>query len=276
MRSRGAVASPRGLGVADHVCWTYGSDVAFREAAVAWLADGLAMGMKLMLTADRSVEGLLDDLAGLPDRDALVASGQLVVVPLRAVYDLDAPIDPAAQLLVYEATVEAALAEGYAGIRVVSDGTSFACDAVRRASLERWELHADRWIAGGVPLSCLCTLDARRVAPGAIADVLRVHPCGHHDAGDVAFRVSGGEAGVVVDGEVDRFDAAAFGRLLGLAPPLGGSVLDVSRLAFADHHAVLAIGEAVRTATGPVVLRGATPALLRMWELLDLPAVEWA
>jgi hypothetical protein len=261
------------------VCWTYASDEAWREAAVAWLEDGVRLGLKLLLTADARVEELVEDLAALPDRDALLASGQLAVAPLRAVYDLDVAIDPVAQVAVYAAAVQAAQAEGYAGLRAVSDGTPLAADPYRLTSLLRWELHADRWIASGVPMSCLCTLDVRRVAPDALHDVLRVHPCVHHEGRDVPFQVSGGDGALAVDGEVDRFDADALAHVLALVPGLGEQVVDLSRLTFADHRAVLELGRAVQAAGGPVVIRGATPALRRMWGLLGLPeapVVEWA
>lgn len=278
MRARGAVASVRGHGADAHVCWTYASDRAFREAAVAWLDDGRAAGMQLMLAADKPVEGLLADLEGLDGRDALLGSGQLMLAPLRSVYDLDAPIDCDAQVAVYQGVVDAALAAGFDGVRVVSDGTPFAQDPVRRASLARWELFADRWIAGGVPLSCLCTLDARAVPADALLEVLRVHPCHHHDGGDVAFSVHGARDAIAIAGEVDRFEARAFTDVLALAP-LEDADLDLSGLAFADHHALLALGRAIEDREEPVVLHGASSSVRRLWSLLDLPdepRVRWA
>lgn len=277
MRARGAVVSARGCAADDHVCWTYASDAAFRDVACAWLDDGRALGMRLVLTADAPVERLITDLAGLSGRDALLGSGQLMVAPLRTLYDLDAPIDCAAQVALYQGVVAGARADGYAGVRVVSDGTPLAQDPARRASLARWELVADRWIAGGVPLSCLCTLDTRKLPVGAVDDVLRVHPCHHHAGGEPPFRLHGSHEAVGVSGEVDRFGARAFADALALAPLEGGEV-DLSGLTFADHHALLELGRAVQRAGVPVRLRGASSPVRRLWTLLDLPGepqVRW-
>jgi hypothetical protein len=266
------VTTARGLGDQDHVCWAHAGDAPWSEAAVAWLDDGRRAGLQLLVAAERPVEATLDLLADLPDRDALLDAGALVVQCTGDLYEPGAPIDAPAQLAVFEQLVAGAAADGFRGVRLVSEGTAFAADPALRPSLHAYEVVADRWIAGGRPLSSLCTYDATRLDDAALAAVSSLHPC---SCRRVPWHLWGTASGLAVDGELDAFDAPLVRDVVATAD-LTGVRVDLGGLRHVHHRVLLAIGAAVRRAGGPVTIAGATPLTRRVWGLLGLPPVTWA
>src|SRR5919109_1587547 len=106
MRARGVAGSVGGLGVSDHVCWTFGSDEEYREfrdAALYFAADGMALRQRLFYVSERRDDDVLTDLRSLGDPEALRRSGALVVQQVADVYPGGGPItDPEAQLAAFD------------------------------------------------------------------------------------------------------------------------------------------------------------------------------
>ncbi|HEU4658102.1 MAG TPA: MEDS domain-containing protein [Capillimicrobium sp.] len=281
MRRQGTIATVAGLGVSDHVCWSYDDESALRAAAVTFLREGAELGLRLAYVADRPADALLADLAPLPDRDVLVERGALLVLPLGDRYDVGRPIDAEEQASRYEDALHQAWADGFAGLRIVADGTALARDPARRAALARWEQLADERVAAGRPISALCAYDRRVLGDGAIDDVLCVHPLVHRDGEQPPFRLFADGAGIALHGEVDVFAAAGLERVLA-ASTVGGAALDVSRLRFIDHHGVIALARhaaSVAEARAALTIRGASRALRHAWDVAldgDAPPVRWA
>jgi anti-anti-sigma regulatory factor len=281
MRRHGPVGSVIGLGVADHLCWSYDDDAELRAGIVRFLADGRDLGLRLLYLADKPPEALRADLAELPDRDELVERGTLSLVSLSDVHDPAVGVAPEERLRRSDAMLGRALADGYAGLRVVVEGTSLVRDPSQRDAVLRWEHLSDRYAARGNPISGLCAYDRRVLGDGAVEDILCAHPLHHRGGEQPPFQLFAEGEHLAMQGEVDVFATELLDRLLEHARCDDASVIDVARLRFIDHHGVLALarhGEAVARDGGVLTLRGASPAVRRVWELLDdaqRPAVQF-
>lgn len=280
MRRHGRIATLAGLGPSDHLCWAYEDGAALRSAAVAFLADGARLGLRLVYSADRPRAALRRDLAALPDVDGLVARGALVLTPLAELYGTGS-VDPAALRALAERTLAEALDAGYAGLRVVADGTPLARGRDGREALAHWEQLADD-LTASAPLSALCAYDRSALGPGAVDEVLCLHPLTHVASEQPPFRLFGHGRDLVLAGEVDLFAAPRLDRVLASARARCAGALDLSRLRFIDHHGLVALarhGSALSRDGGPLTIRGASPALRRAWALAldgDAPPVAWA
>ena len=241
MREHGLVSSAGGLGSHDHACWPFDDDQSFQRAAVEFLADGRRLNQRLMYVGGGPVEKLRADLEPLDDLDGLIDRGALEVLPLSEIYPVGDELDPNAQVAVYDAATEGALAQGYAGLRVVSEVTALVADPDSRTAYTRWESAADRYAASH-PVSGLCGYDRRVLPDEFVADVAALHPIVRQTGTLVPFRLFACPDGLVLEGEVDYFSTPALERLLTLTVADGRElVLDLSVLGFIDHHGMLAL-----------------------------------
>jgi anti-anti-sigma factor len=272
VRRLGSISSPTGLGLSDHVCWAYDSDEDLAAAAVPYLDEGRRLGQKLMYVADRPIPVLLDHLRDLGDPRSLLASGALVVHESDEIYEVGRPIDAERQLSVYSDAVDAAVAEGYMGVRVVADITPLVSEPEFRSAHAEWEHRADRWMAGGNPLSAMCTYDARVVPDETIEEIACVHPLTHADR-DVGFHLYASAEGMALDGEIDGFTAPVLDNALRHARASNGAILDVSGVEFMDQHAALAIArhaDELSRQGRQLLVTGGSQTMRQMWELLGL------
>ena len=131
-------------GASDHASFGYRTDDERVQVAAAWLADGLRAGQRTLYVAEAPAHELANELAGHPVLAAAMRAGTLLVHTIADLYDLSAPIDAAAQVAGYDATVELALRDGFDGVRVAADITPLVLDPARRDAHLRWEHVADR------------------------------------------------------------------------------------------------------------------------------------
>jgi hypothetical protein len=205
------------------------------------------------------------DLGGVPDHAAALRTGALVTCPTSELYDLGAPIDPAAQLATYDAALGLALADGYTGLRVVADVTPLLIDPARHINHLQWEQCAERYITER-SLAALCLYDRRRVT--GIDAIVCVHPL--HGAEFPAITVHGtGPTAAAATGALDRAAWDVLDDVLATLPSTDER-LDVSGISFLDGHSASILQRMVlrRADEGrPLVLSGATPAFRRVWEV---------
>src|SRR3954453_13523514 len=131
------LASPTGLRPGDHVFWTFDGPSEFSAVVLSYLDEGRRLGEQLLLTGASRVP-LLDALASLPERDEMLASGQLEVRSVTETVDPARGLEPVERVESFRSEVGAALERGHPGLRVASDATALA----RRGSVKRRELHA--------------------------------------------------------------------------------------------------------------------------------------
>lgn len=268
VRAHGRISSPAGFGVSDHVCWAYGSEEERLDVTVSWLDEGWWLGQRMVYSADKPLDALLEDLAELGDVEELVETGQLLVAPTRSLYDLSAPIDPEFQLATYVAVNDAAVEAGFEGLRVVADITTLIEDPVRRAAHARWEHFADRWMAAGNRTAGLCSYDRRVVSGAGVDDICALHPLANDDPDTIPFRVFAAGDTVALDGEVDAFTAPRLERILATAVAPEALMVDISELDFVDHHGLLALARHARDTGAP--LTGAPDYVRKLWDVLEL------
>lgn len=277
MRARGVAGSVGGLGVSDHVCWTFGSDdeyVDFRDAALYFAADGMALRQRLVYVSERRDDDVLTHLRSLGDPEVLRRSGALALQRPSDFHPAGGPVtDPEALLATFDGAVRQAVADGFAGLRVVAEVSELVSDPAWCDGHAAWEQLADRYMAAPHPLAALCAYDQRIVGRDSASVLASVHPV-RHDA-TATFSVFADDGAVCVEGEVDAFQVPLLERALAAVPdaPAGQPlVVDLAELRFVDvaGTGVLARHVARRVAGGAEVhVRRARPLVRRLWAMLD-------
>jgi hypothetical protein len=235
--------------------------------ATSALAEGARRNEKLMFIAEDPDAG---GLQGIGDLDQLLSRGQLEIQPVEAAYGRSGAFSHTAQLAVFEAVLADAVADGYSGIRVVAENTSLATgnDEGFRRWL-RWEQVTDRFQATA-NVTGICYFDSRKLSSDRRADLAAVHPVRSVTVPPTPFSfVVDGDA-VAVSGTLDFWSEDQFQRLLRTAPDDGPLTLDLSRVEFVDHRALLALNAAA-SPTRPVRISHASHLFRRLQTMLDLP-----
>jgi ABC-type transporter Mla MlaB component len=273
VRASGVLDRPAGVERGDHVCWAYDDDRAFEDAAVRFLADGLARGDRLLWVGDGAEDRLRRSSGPLADVDGLAARGALSVLSVAEGYAAAGPLTPDRQLAFYDAATRRAIGDGYRGLRVVAEITPLAADEAQRAQLLSWEHLADDFVAQGPGFSALCAYRRDLLPDDAVADVVALHPLAHADGASTAFRVWFDEGALRLAGDVDASGAGRLSRLLSTTHlDVRVVTLDLAGIAFIDLAGVRAISSWAGELTGDgrrLVLRGASRLFGRMWDLLS-------
>jgi hypothetical protein len=263
-------------GASDHICWVYDEDEASFDAAVRrFLAGGLERGERLLVIGERVIASLGTAGDGFGDAATLIAAGALRTLTTAEAYEAAGEFVPGTQRTFYDAATRAALADGHSGLRVVAEVTPLAQDAGTRAALVEWEHLADGYAAEGSGFTALCAYSGRLPAQ-ALADVAAVHPLVHAPA-PPPFQVFFDDDRLALTGSVDTFSADRLARVLASSPVGGdGAVLDLARAEFVDVAASRVIARWAQDLDArslPLEVRGASPLLQRMWEVLGLTQV---
>jgi anti-anti-sigma regulatory factor len=270
VRAHGTAGAPGVPSLSDHACWAYGDDGerdAYRSGAVAFMADGLALGQRLVYVADRRVAEPLD-LSSLGDVATMTERGELVVHDLADLAAGDGPVQAERQLAALVASVDAALDTGWSGVRVVSEMTAQLSRAEWCATHVAYEQQLDRTMVDR-PLAALCAYDERVIGAEAARSVACVHPFRY--GGGATFGLYATSDGVALEGEVDACQAPLLARALASLPPQDPLVVDAGEATFLDAAAtgVIARYAAGRQAAGAeVCVREAGPMLRRLYDLL--------
>lgn len=267
-RQSGRVQMLSGFGPRDHACWSYAGTDRRAAAATAWLTGGLRGGCRAVYVADAPESDLAGELTRIPDYDAAMGRGALVVMPSAAVYSLSVPSDVPAQLAVYDAVVNQALADGYRGVCVVADMTPLLTDPARRPAVLHWEQIADRYV-NTRPASALCLYDTSQVT--GIDAVIAAHPL-RGPAATTLGCYGTDDGTVALDGEADASAAQVIADLVAGLPD-DDAVLDLSRLSFIDGPCARRLSEGLtarRAAGRPVRITGMRPTARRLWDACRL------
>ena len=253
--------------IGDHVCWAYDDVSGFEAYAETFLAAGLAAGHQVWYVAE--AEAPLVGRLRVADPDAVR------FVSLVDNYSPDATADPDASARLYADATAAALAAGYAGLRVAADVTSLVRTPDQLDAFARYEHLADRLIRTR-PYSAVCGYARAELGDEAIAQIACLHAATN---AAVPFRLHAAdpaEAAVELTGELDSAGhellRAALDRT-DLRPSGGRLVVRADGLTFVDHRSLIMLGRYAADRSAVAVLRGAPPAARRIATLLDLPAL---
>src|SRR5262245_46676202 len=275
MRTGARRESPGGCDVHDHVAWVFDKDEEWAAAATTFVAEGVARGERVYYGASGSVAARRDDLADLPDRDALIDRNALQIFDAGVI----ARASDAQREALIRSAIDQALADGRPGVRFVVDSTHVAPGGDWDAQAG-WERDSDR-LCRSLPLTALCGVNRSVVGDEAVARVACVHPATGGGGPPVPFSLFVVEGGLALSGELDVAAVEAFERALALDEPgPGESVLDLSRLSFADGRGMATIAgraDQVGAAGGTLLIAGASNMVRRIWELCGFelhPAVR--
>jgi ABC-type transporter Mla MlaB component len=274
VRVTGSLDTLPGADRGDHVCWVHGGDddAAFDDAVRTFLAGGLARGERLLCVGERVIDSVRSEAAPLRDVDRLVAGGTLQLMTVAEAYAATGDFSAERQFAFYDAATQQAVAEGYAGLRVVAELSALAADDERRAELVRWEHRADRYIVQGPGMTAMCAY-SDDLPDAALADVTAVHPAAHAPAGLAQFHTFFDGDVLALAGSVDLSDADRLARVLADSPSVP---LDLSRLEFADvagSRAIARWATELRDRGVAVEIHGASRLFRRIWRVLGLAEV---
>ncbi len=250
----------------DHVAWCGdGADDLYALARVA-LAEGAALGEKLLLVADQPDAGKLEPIE---DLDRLLHSAQLELHTIGEVYAAGSDFNPARQLATFQGVLASARAQGYTGIRVIADNTPFVTGD--EESFQRWlawEQVTDRFQASS-EVTGICFFDSSAIDSDRRADLAAVHPMRLATSGRPRFNMFADDDAILMRGTFDTWSARQFGRILTTTPDDGPLLVDLAGAEFVDHRALLALNR-VATKARPVLVRGADPAMRKLPGLLGI------
>ncbi|WP_285680628.1 MEDS domain-containing protein [Actinoplanes sp. NBRC 103695] len=238
---------------AGHVCLAFDNRADLEARAREFLAAGAATGE---LTRYIAAEEPTVPLPWLPLGDR---------------YPEGVVIDPHAQVAVYAAATEDAVATGYTGLRVVADVTSLVRTPEQRDAFARYEYLIDRYIPDH-PYTAICAYDRADLGDAAIAELACMHS--RADA-RVPFQLHAcppAEGSAALTGELDLHAYDLLTTTLDRAdlPPADEVVLQASGLRFADHGALLRIERYADDRGITVVLRDANGGVKRLADMLGL------
>lgn len=261
MRPQGAAAHDGAIGT--HRCYVYDDEQQFHSTARRFLSEGLERGDRLLCVGPLAVAAASEGPDPIVDAERLVASGALAFVSPADAY----PGDVDAQIEFYDDLTRRALAEGYAGLRVVTDLAAVADPR----QLVRWERRADAYVASGSGMSALCAYPRRGLPTSTLDDLATLHPESDGHWYPPAFRIYFHGNRLKVAGDLDAFGVERLRRLLD-TNHLGEEAVtvDVSALAFIDGHASVVLEASLRELAQetPVQLVGASTMFRRLWGIL--------
>lgn len=246
-----------GYGPGDHVCWVHDGPGSWHDVAASFLDDGARGGDRLLYVAAGDEAGLAEHLDGLPDRDQLLATGRLRLLPLSRSLAADGTFEAARHLAAYRRETLAAAALGYRTLRLAADVTALAATEESAVKAAAYELLVDAFVVK-TGVSALCGYDGH-VVDAAARHVSFVHPLRHdgrHSPSGALYADGAGRWRL--RGELD-VDAHATLRAALPAIPADGDVhLDCAGLDFADVGSVreLVVLAQRLAPTGRLVLHG--------------------
>lgn len=272
MRTHGCIHSGSGLGDDAHACWGFERRQEFVDAAIEFLSDGLRNGERLLYVGSEPVDEQRERLEPLGGVGAMIDEGALLLIDLTGIYKGDRPIDPVSQMAVYSAVTDAALADGYAGIRVAAQVTNLVREPETWDAHLRWESMADRFMSVR-PMSAICGYQRDVVPEELLAELSAVHPTSNAPAKTVPFRLFAEDGDMVLSGDVDFVSVKALDRALETAcdgtEPV---VLDLRDLGFIDPNGLEVLVRHTRrlAAEAGCSVRNAPPVVERLCRMLSV------
>jgi ABC-type transporter Mla MlaB component len=260
------------LGVDAHACWVFDHKQEFAAAALEFLADGLRSGQRLAYLGSEPLDEQRELLAPLGDVGKMIDEGALQLFELGNLIQEGEPVDLKTKLAVYSAVTGAAVADGYAGLRVAAQATDLVIQPRSRDAHVQWESVADRFMSAH-PLSAMCGYHRDALPEPLLGDLAAVHPASNVSPALAPFHLFAQEDGLALTGEVDLFCSADLERVLELARRVEEGVsIDLAELGFIDRHGLEALAGHSRrlAAAGGRGIHNRSATVDRLCELLEL------
>jgi hypothetical protein len=233
--------------------WVFSGPSEFAALAAPFLAEGAALGERLMY-----VPGELDpaDLAGLM---SVVGPDALQMTSIAEVYGRTGIVDPRGQRATFEAALADALAAGYTGLRVAADNTSLVTDDERLAAWIRWEVMGDRFLSDS-QVTGLCGFDQQKVEVSRLRHLATLHPLSSASSPVPQFRLFSDAGTLRIEGQVDSFAVTQLWQALENLPPKTGILVDLESATLMSRGVMAGISQLCDSGTD-VTIRGAREAI---------------
>jgi hypothetical protein len=234
----------------DHIGWAFAGPAEFAALARPFLAEGAALGEKLMYVAADPDPA---DVAGLASPDALQ------IASIAEVYGSSGIVDAPSQQATFTVALVQALAEGYTGIRVAADNTPLVTDEARLQAWTQWEIVADRFMSEN-PVTGLCAFDREKVDVDRLRHLATLHPLSPADDPAPQFRMFADAGALWVEGEIDTFAVSQLRLALKFLPSGTGVHIDLAAATLRGRTAVTDLGH-LAGAGVTVTIRGEPAAI---------------
>jgi anti-anti-sigma regulatory factor len=258
------------LQLGDHVCLPFGSDDERFAAFATFAAAGIAGQFKmLMLTAVESVESLHRRLAErvAAFREASTA-GQIQVVASQDRYLVGGRFEPDRLIDGFAQEMDAAEAEGYAGLWVNAD-MAWALEAADgRGPLVDYEADANILFAAG-RMAAVCQYDRRLFDAATVAGVCSAHPIVDGGA-TLRFVPVEDPPGLLLSGELDGTNQRVLASVLApLSRVQAALTIDATGVVYAGVSGAAMLIRLAHLRAGRVTTIVCGPQLGRLLRLLD-------
>jgi hypothetical protein len=243
----------------DHIGWAFTGTSEFAALAAPFLAEGAALGERMMYVAQDPDP---QDMAGLA---SVGGPGALVVTTSADVYGASGIVDAQRQHAAYTAAVQDALAAGFSGIRVAADSTPLVADEERIAAWLRWEVIADRMLSE-IQITAMCAFDQEQVDAGTLGRIAALHPLSSASGPQPQFRLFSAAGDLWAEGQLGPVAVMQLWRAIENLPRGTGVQVDLSTATLTSHAVLTGLEQLCRTGVR-VTIRGESAAIgkLRGW-----------
>jgi anti-anti-sigma regulatory factor len=275
MRLTGSVATAHGLGLHDHVCWSYDDPSDLRERALEFLGEGLEQGLRVCYVRSGSIDSLRVDLDGLANLDREIDRGAVGLVSVDDMYQADSIVNASGQVDIYRSYTEQALVDGYAGFRLVAEATPLVKSKEQLHAFVGYEHLVDGLMATQ-PFSAMCAYDAAVLDGETISALAAVHP--NSRAAVTQFHLYNLEGvDLALSGEIDAGVQMQFEQALELAhvtSTRGPVTIDATELAFLDHRVLLALVDCAARSDTTALLQTRLAMPARLVAMLQIEGIR--
>jgi hypothetical protein len=243
----------------DHIGWAFTGTSEFAALAAPFLAEGAALGERVMYVAENPDQHDMAGLASVGRPDALIVSN------VAEAYGASGIVDPRRQFETYTAAVQDALAAGFSGVRVAADATPLVANEERLAAMLRWEVVADRMLSE-YQITAMCAFDQDKVDASALGRIAALHPLSSASGPQPRFRLFSSAGDLWAEGQVGPMAVMQLWRAIEDLPRGTGVQVDLSTATLTSHAVLTGLGQLCRAGV-QVTIRGERTAIgkLRRW-----------
>jgi hypothetical protein len=248
----------------DHIGWVFQGRSEFAALAAPYLAEGAALGERLMYIAEDPRPEDTAHLATIVDR------GQLRVASIAETYGPGGIVDPVRQIATFVDELDVAMAAGYTGVRVAADNTSLVSDEKQMKAWIQWEIIADHTVAGR-QFTGLCGFNKEKVGSAQLHQIAAVHPLSSASGPVPNYRLFSDGQCMHIEGRVDSSAITQLWLALEALPVRADVVVDLGTTRLMGPGVLAGLTQLCDCGIG-VTIRGERAAIAELKESLTQPS----
>lgn len=248
----------------DHVGWVFEGRGEFAALAAPYLAEGAALGQRLMYIAEDPRPEDTANLATIVDPD------QLRISTVADTYGPSMLVDPLRQLATFMDELDAARAAGYTGVRVAADNSSLVRDEKQMKAWIQWEITADHTVAVE-QFTALCGFNKEKVGSTQLHQIASVHPLSSASGPVPQYRLFSDGQAMHIDGRVDAYAITQLWLALESLPVRADVVVDLGTARLMGPGVLAGLTQLCDCGIG-VTIRGERAAISELRDSLTQPS----